>query len=86
MEIHLVAKGWGTIPATFAGVLSDKVTQVTLKHSLKSYADIAENAEFNWPLSSLVPGVLKHFDLTDCYRDLTSKNLVQIAAVGAEGL
>jgi hypothetical protein len=53
---------------------------------LKSYSEIAENAEFNWPLSSLVPGILKHFDLTDCYRDLTSKNLVQIAAVGAEGL
>jgi hypothetical protein len=85
-EIHLVAKGWGTIPATFAGVLSNKVTQVTLKHALKSYSEIAENAEFNWPLSSLVPGILKHFDLTDCYRDLTSKNLVQIAAVGAEGL
>jgi dienelactone hydrolase len=85
-EIHLLAKGWGTIPATFAGVLSNKVTQVTLKHALKSYSEIAENAEFNWPLSSLVPGILEHFDLTDCYRDLTSKNLVQIAAVGAEGL
>jgi hypothetical protein len=59
---------------------------VTLKHALTSYTDIAENAEFNWPLSSLVPGILKYFDLPDCYRDLSSKNLVQIAAVGAEGL
>lgn len=85
-EIHLVAKGWGTIPATFAAVISDKVVQVTLKNSLTSYADVAENDEFNWPLSTLVPGILRQFDLPDCYRELTSKNLVQIAAVGAEGL
>lgn len=85
-EIHLVAKGWGTIPATFAAVISDKVVQVTLKNPLTSYADVAENDEFNWPLSTLVPGILRQFDLPDCYRELTSKNLVQIAAVGAEGL
>ena len=30
-EIHLVAKGWGAIPATFAALLSDTVSQVTLK-------------------------------------------------------
>ncbi|HQS04541.1 MAG TPA: hypothetical protein PLT16_02765, partial [Daejeonella sp.] len=85
-EIHLVGKGWGAIPATFAAVLSDKVIQVTLKQALTSYADIAENAEFNWPLSTLVPGVLKHFDLPDCYRELRSKKLQQIESKGAEGV
>jgi dienelactone hydrolase len=85
-EIHIVAKGWGTIPATFAAVLSEKVTQITLKQALTSYSDIAENPEFNWPLSTLVPGILKHFDLPDCYRELATKKLVQFAAVGAEGV
>ncbi len=85
-EIHLVGKGWGAIPATFAAVISDKVTQVTLKNALSSYSAIAENAEFNWPLSTLVPGILKHFDLPDCYRELASKRLVQIGSVGAEGV
>jgi len=85
-EVHLVGKGWGAIPATFAAVLSDTVKQVTLKNALTSYTDIAENDEFNWPLSTLVPGVLKQFDLTDCYRELGSKNLVQIEAVGAAGV
>ena len=33
-EVHLVAKGWGAIPATFAAVLSDAVTRVTLKNAL----------------------------------------------------
>jgi hypothetical protein len=33
-DVHLVARGWGTIPATFAALLSEVVSQVTLKHAL----------------------------------------------------
>ena len=65
-EIHLAGKGWGVIPAMPAAVLSDKVKHVTLKNALSSYSAIAENAVFNWPLSTLIPGVLKQFDLPDC--------------------
>ena len=42
-EIHLAAKGWGTIPGTFAALLSDAVVQVTLKNALTSYTDVAES-------------------------------------------
>lgn len=85
-EIHLVGKGWGAIPATFAAVLSDSVKRVTLKNALSSYSDIAENAEFNWPLSTLIPGVLKQFDLPDCYEALQSKGLTQVDMAGASGI
>ncbi|MHC4508925.1 MAG: alpha/beta hydrolase family protein, partial [Planctomycetota bacterium] len=67
-QVHLVAKGWGTIPVTFAGVLSDDVKQVTLKNALTSYSEIAESETYSWPLSSLVPNILKSFDLPDCYK------------------
>jgi dienelactone hydrolase len=77
-EIHLVGKGWGSIPATFAALLSNTVTQITLKNALSSFSNIAENEDYNWPLSSLLPGVLKTFDLPDCYRALESKKLRQI--------
>ena len=77
-EIHLIGNGWGAIPSTFASVLSDSVTQVTLKNSLTSFSDIAENEEYNWPLASLIPGVLKKFDLPDCYDALKTKNIRQI--------
>lgn len=77
-EIHLVGKGWGAIPTTFAALLSKYVSQITLKNALTSYSDIAEHEEYNWPLSTLLPGVLKTFDLPDCYRALESKNLRQI--------
>ena len=57
-RIHLVAKGYGALPATFAALLSPHVVQVTLKHALTSYAEIAEAKDYKWPLSALVPGVL----------------------------
>ncbi|MFO0917997.1 MAG: prolyl oligopeptidase family serine peptidase [Planctomycetaceae bacterium] len=81
-EIHLVAQGWGTIPATFAAVLSPHVTRVTLKHALTSYAEIAETEEYRWPLSSFVPGILGQCDLPDCYRVLEEKGLGQIEPWG----
>ncbi len=84
-EVHLVAKGWGTIPATFAAVLSNQVKQVTLKNALTSYTNIAESETYSWPLSALVPNILKSFDLPDCYRALKKKNLKQIDPWGPDG-
>jgi len=77
-EVHLVGKGWGALPATFTAILSDEVRQVTLKNALTSYSDIAESETYAWPLSTLLPNVLKSFDLPDCYRALMEKNLRQI--------
>jgi cephalosporin-C deacetylase-like acetyl esterase len=85
-EVHLVGKGFGAIPATFAAVLSPRVTQVTLKHALTSYSDVAESEDYRWPLSALLPGVLRRFDLPDCYRALESKRLRQIEPKGAGGV
>ena len=82
-EIHLAAKGWGATAATFAGLLSDRVVQVTLKNALTSYSEIAESEQYKWPLSSLLPGVLHQFDLPDCYRALEKKKLRQIEPWGA---
>ena len=85
-DVHVIARGWAAIPATFAAVLHDAVTQVTLKHALTSYGAIIETEEYNWPLAAIVPGVLKSFDLPDCYRALESKKLKQIEPVGAGGV
>jgi dienelactone hydrolase len=77
-EIHLAAKRWSTIPAAIAGVLSDGVVRVTLKQAPPSFAAMAEAADYSAPYSALIPGVLKAFDLPDCYRALEKKNLRQI--------
>lgn len=77
-EVHLIGKGRGALAATFAAVLSPIVQQVTLKNALSSYTDIAKSEEYKWPLASLLPNVLAHFDLPDCYRALKEKQLRQI--------
>jgi cephalosporin-C deacetylase-like acetyl esterase len=82
-EIHLAGKGWGALSATFAALLSGKVTQVTLKNALTSYQDVAESERYEWPLSSLLPNVLASFDLPDCYRALQNKKLRHIDPWGA---
>jgi len=74
-QIHLVGKGWGALCATFAAVLSDGVTRVTLKHALSSYTDVAQTEDYSWPLSTLLPDVLSQFDLPDCYAALKNKGL-----------
>ena len=82
-QIHLAGRGYGALPATFAAVLSPHVTQVTLKHALTSYTEIAEAKDYRWPLSALLPGVLTSFDLPDCYRELKKKNLKLTEPFGA---
>ncbi|TWT79243.1 Acetyl xylan esterase (AXE1) [Planctomycetes bacterium CA13] len=84
-QIHLVGKGWGALAATFAGLLSNSVRQISLKNALTSYADVAEHKEYNWPLATLLPDVLSHFDLPDCYRALQSKSLRLIEPWDASG-
>jgi hypothetical protein len=81
-EVHIAAKGWGALPATFAALLSPLAVQVTLKNALTSYTEIAEAENYRWPLSSLLLDVLKSFDLPDCYRALEAKKLRQIEPWG----
>jgi hypothetical protein len=84
-EVHLTALGWGTLPATFAALLSDLVIRVTLKNALTSYADVARSEMYDWPLSAFLPGVLAEFDLPECYQELRAKNLRLIEPWGALG-
>lgn len=81
-QVHLAGKGWGALPATFAGLLSELVVQVTLKNALTSYAEIAESEQYQWPLAALAPNVLAKFDLPDCYHALAAKQLKQIEPWG----
>jgi len=84
-EVHLVGKGWGSIPAAFAAVLSNQVKQVTLKNALISYSAVAESEIYAWPLSCFVPDILKFFDLPDCYKELQKKKLRMLEPWGADG-
>lgn len=81
-EVHLAALQWGTLPAAFAALLSQHVTKVTLKQALTSYEAIATQEEYDWPLSTFVPGPLTQFDLPQVYEALRSKQLTQLEPRG----
>ncbi len=81
-SLHLVARGRGTLPTTFAALLHGAVRRATLKYPLTSYQDLAQARRYSWPLSCFVPNVLVHFDLPDCYRALQSKGLELVDPVG----
>ncbi len=53
---------------------------------MTSYAEVAETEDYNWPLSAFLPGVLRAFDLPDCYRALAAKQLRQIEAWNAKAV
>lgn len=74
-DVHLVGRGRGALPATFAALLDDRVTRVTLKNAPLSFTEWATREDLRWPLSSCLPGVLLKLDLPDCYRELEHKGL-----------
>lgn len=82
-DVHLAAKGWGALSGAFAAVLHPAVKQVTLKHALTSYAEIAQTQTYKWPLSTLLLGVLQQFDLPEVYAALDKKGLKQVEPWGA---
>lgn len=82
-EIHLAARGWGTVPAALAAVLSSAVTQITLKNALSSFHELAMHEDQKWPNAFMLPHALEHFDLPDCYAELQSRKLQLIEPWGA---
>lgn len=78
-EVHLVARGWGTIPGALAAVLDGRVERVTLINAPRSYSEMAETRMQQWPLSAMLPNVLEEFDLPDVYRELEAKQLRMIS-------
>ncbi len=54
---------------------------MTLKDRLESYTQIAQTEVYDWPLSALLPNVLEHFDLPDCFVELerAGKKLVAVS-------
>lgn len=79
-QIHLAGQERGAIVAALAGVLEDRVVQVTLKNSLNSYDAVARVKHYQnaWPQTLLCKDVLNYFDLPDCYTYLQNKGLTQI--------
>lgn len=78
-----MGRGWGSLPAAFAALMSDKVKQVTLKNSLSRYADLLVDEDQNWPYAVMIPNALAQFDLPDVYKALEGKRLKMMEPWGS---
>ncbi|MFH1738597.1 MAG: acetylxylan esterase [bacterium] len=62
-DIALAGQGRAALMAFFAGALDDRVSEVICRNMLVSYESLARNKYFNHHPTSLIPGVLRSFDL-----------------------
>jgi len=66
-DVHLIGRGMGALTATFAGCLHAAARRVTLINAPLSYGEMMKHPVAAWPYSAMAQGLLKHFDLPDCY-------------------
>ena len=72
-EIHLAAKGKATLIAGLAACLDDRVKLVNLDNRLESWHSLATEEHYQWPLSHMLFGVLKTWDLPEVWKSLESR-------------
>ncbi len=75
--VHVIARGWGTLPASIAAALCSEVQKITLKNALTSWLEVANEDHYELPYALTPFGVLKHFDLPEVYSALKDKALTQ---------
>lgn len=69
-NVHLASKGWGCLPGGLAALLDERVQTVTLKGKLESWHSVATEEHYEWPLSHMIYGVLRDWDLPDVWEAL----------------
>jgi len=74
-SVHLIGRGLGSLTATFAACLHPLVKRVTLRNCLLSYYELTQVPVHSWPFSAMPHGVLRLFDLPDCFWALRGKSL-----------
>jgi hypothetical protein len=72
-DVHLVGRGFGAMLALLAATLDDRPTKVTLLNGLSSWHELTQTPIYSWPAPWLPAGVLRKFDLSDCYRALKGR-------------
>jgi len=72
-DIRLIGRGLGSLVVVFAALLHPRKPRVEIYDYLPSFELIIKSPQYSWPLSSLLRGSLKHFDLPDVHRVLGAR-------------
>ena len=83
-QVVVAGRGWAALIAAFAGALDQKTAGVAAEGAPASYAEVLRNDNYALPVSQMLPGVLKEFDLEDIYAALAPRPLLLLNPVNAE--
>ncbi|MCB1233050.1 MAG: hypothetical protein KDN19_22585, partial [Verrucomicrobiae bacterium] len=72
-NVHLASKGRGCLPGGLAALLDDRVKTVSLNDKLESWHSVATDEHYEWPLSHMIFGVLKDWDLPEVWGALEKR-------------
>lgn len=75
-RITLAGRGWAGVTGVFAAAVDAQLAGVAVEGVPVSFAEIAGSEDYAQPVSLLLPGVLKDFDLTDVYAALAPRRLL----------
>ncbi len=75
-HITIAGRGWAGVVALFTAAIDPEIASVAVEGAPVSYGEIAAAELYNHPLSSMLPGVLKDFDLTDVLASLAPRPLL----------
>ena len=83
-QVVVAGRGWAALVAAFAGALDRETAGVAAEGAPASYAEVLTTDNYALPVSQMLPGVLKEFDLEDVYAALAPKPLLLLNPVNAE--
>lgn len=75
-HISIVGRGWAGAVAIFTAAVDPEISGAAVEGIPVSYAEIATADLYNQPLSLMLPGVLKDFDLPDVFASLAPRPLL----------
>lgn len=74
-EIDLIGNGWGAIIGTLAACVTPSIVAIHSHNRIESFASIAQSEDYDLPLAYLPLNLLAEFDLGDCDRILSAREV-----------
>jgi cephalosporin-C deacetylase-like acetyl esterase len=75
-HISIVGRGWAGVVALFTAALEPGISSAAVEGTPVSYQEIAAAHLYNQPVSLMLPGVLRDFDLQDIFASLAPRALL----------
>lgn len=81
----VIGRGAGTLPALYAAALDDRAVAIVLEQMLASYRSVVEQPVHRRVLESVVPGVLRSFDVQHLLASLAPRPILVVNPVDPLG-